>query len=323
MRRSGNTLRIRFFSESIMSNRTLAFIALTVVAIIWGVTLPLMKANLTNLPPLTIAFIRFSQAAVLTLIFAELRGLTIKDFFQIAFFSFFGITLNIGLLLLGLAQTTAINASIILALSPIVTSALTFFTLKEKINRVHLLGIILALFGSLIYLISPWLFSNGNLKFNLSGDLLVIAAVVASAIYLIGSKKLFDKYHPSSISAVSFVVGAISFFPGAVFEYFKNPLWVNKVSSFNIISLIFLGVFSSFIAYSLLIWGLSKVDVHVNSTIGYLTAIISVVISTIFLGEKLYPITFSISFALVGLGIYLVTKYKPTSHHFHQHTHHI
>lgn len=306
-----------------MSTKKLAIVALLTTAVIWGVTLPLMKANLTVVPPLTMSFVRFSLAAVLALSFSELTGLTIKDFGKIALLAFFGITLNIGFLLIGLVSTTAISASIILSLSPVITSALAFFTLKEKINSLHLVGIFLAFAGSLIYLVLPALLSGSKVSFNFTGNTLVLMAVVASAIYIIGSKKLFTIYHPSSIAAVSFVVGAISFFPGATFEYVKNPSWVDHISWFSVASLIFLGVFSSFIAYSLLIWGLSKIDVHINATIGYLTSAISILLSTIFLGEKLYPTTFVISFALVGIGIYFVTKYKPASHHFHHHVHHV
>ncbi len=305
-----------------MKTKNLAVVALLTTAIIWGITLPLMKVNLDTMPPLTIAFLRFSLAATIALSFGGFDKLKFKDFLHIGFYSFFGITLSIGLLLIGLNMTTAINATILLTLSPIITSILAAFTLKEKINSMHALGIFLAFLGVFIYLVVPEIISQKFSRINVLGDLLILLAVLSAAIFTIGSKKLIASYHPGSISSVSFLVGAICFLPAAFFEYIQNPYWVNHISWFNIFSLIFLGVFSSFIAYSALEWALSKVDVHVDVTIGYLSTLIAILIATTFLHEKIYFTTFILSSILVGSGILLVSKNKPPGLHFHRRIHH-
>ena len=269
-----------------MDKKTLGVLALLLTAVIWGITLPLLKVNLEVIPPLTIAFLRFLIASLIAVSFSELKNLELKDIMLIGVFALFGISLSIGLLLIGLEGTSTIDATFILALSPIITSLLAVLTLSEKINVFHLFGIVAAFVGTFIYTVSP-IFSSGK-SIDFGGNILVLGSVLASGIYIIGSKKLFATYHPSSIAAVSFVVGMVSFFPGAIVEYVKNPFWVEKVSLFNIFSLIFLGVFASFIAFSTLEWGLSKVAVHVSATISYLTPLISILVAAVFLEEQIH-----------------------------------
>ena len=305
-----------------MDKKTLGVLALIFTAIIWGATLPLLKTNLNQIPPLTIGFVRFLIAAVLAVSFSEVNNLKIKDIFHIGVFAIFGITLNTGLLLVGLQKTTAVDATLIMTLSPVITSSLAVVLLSERINTGHFSGIIAAFLGSFLYVVFPHLGGSG-LNFDLSGDLLVLAAVLSGSIYVLGSKKLFETYKPATIAAVSFLVGMVSFFPGALLEYVHNSVWVEQISWYNIVSLLFLGVFSSFAAYFCLEWGLTIVEVHVNSAISYLSPLVSVVVATAFLGETLNS-AFVPSTLLIVVGIFLVTKHRPNLHpHFHKRTHRI
>ncbi len=295
-----------------------AILALITTAVIWGVALPLMKVNLETIPPFSLGFVRFFIATFFALIFIKSPSVSFRDFLHIGFFSFFGITIHIGLLLTGLVNSTSIDATFLLALSPVITSTLATQTIRERINTPHKIGIALSFFGAFLYLSYPHIFGKEHLSVDLLGDLLILLAVLSGAIYVIGSKKLFEIYPSSSVSKVSFAVGAITFLPLSLFEFAKDPTWVNNISTFNFVSILFLGIFSSFIAYTLLEWGLTYVSVHINETISYISVVISIYLSNAFLGEKLNP-TFIFSIALVALGLYLVTRYKPRSHHHFRH----
>ncbi len=306
-----------------MKQKHLALLALVSTAIIWGVALPLMKVNLEVIPPFSLAFARFFIASFLALVFLKFPGVSRKDFLHIAFFSFFGITLHIGLFLSGLANSTGIDATFILALSPVITSLLATFTIHEKISPLHKAGMALAFFGTFLYVGYPHFVQQEGFDVNLLGDFLIVLAVLSGSIYIIGSKKLFETYSPSSISTVSFIVGAISFLPLSLIEFYKNPGWVSQITSFNFFSIIFLGVFASFLAYTLLEWGLSYVPIHINEVVSYLSVVISIFLANTFLGEKLNP-TFAVSILFVVIGVYLVTRFKPKSHpHYHHRIHKI
>src|SRR3990167_707601 len=152
-----------------MRSRHLAFLALVATAIIWGVALPLMKVNLETIPPFSLAFARFFIASFLALIFLKVPGVSLRDFLHIAFFSFFGITLHIGLFLSGLANSTGIDATFILALSPVVTSLLATLTIHEKITILHKMGIALAFAGTFLYISYPYAVNHESLSVNFIG----------------------------------------------------------------------------------------------------------------------------------------------------------
>lgn len=298
--------------------KSLPLLALLTTSIIWGVTLPLMKVTLLVFPALSLAFFRFLIATTLSVSFSELSNLKPKDYLHIGFYAIFGITINIGLLLLGLKYTSTINAVLILSLSPLFTSLLAALTLKEKIAPLHLIGIILAFSGILVYILFPVFSQKEHFALSLAGDLLIFLSMFCAAVFTIGSKKLFEYYSSKEVSAVSFLVGVVSFLPFAVLEFVNNPNWPLKINLFYLCSLLFLGVCSAYLAYNLLEWGLSKVSVHLNQTISYLSTIIAIVLSYVFLGEKLYSV-FPLSLLLVSLGIYLVTPYFPLHSHHHLH----
>lgn len=304
-----------------MSTQRLAILAILATALIWGITLPLTKLNLETIPPFSLAFGRFFLASFITLFVVDFSKLNLKSFLQIASIAFFGITLHIGLLLFGLAKTSSIDAAFILTLSPLITSLVAVIALREKIIFTHILGILLAFGGSFLYVLYPHISGDQSFSVDILADLMIFLAVVAETIYIIGSKKLFETYNASFISAVSFFVGAASFSPLATFEIIKDPTWVSKLTWFNIASVVFLGIFSSYIAYTCLEWALSKTPVHINGTLSYLTTIVAIAFAAFLFKEQINP-TFFLSSALVVGGIILVLKFKPKSHHhFHHRSH--
>jgi drug/metabolite transporter (DMT)-like permease len=76
---------------------------------------------LQNIPPFTLAFIRFFFAGLLFLPLAVFRWqkLSRSDFFNILLMCFFGVTINITFFFLGLPKTDSINAPIIASSGPI------------------------------------------------------------------------------------------------------------------------------------------------------------------------------------------------------------
>lgn len=300
-----------------MNTKTLPILALIIAAIIWGLTLPVLKFALNEVPPFSLALARFSLASFIALIFLEYKNLKLKDFAQIGIFALIGITLHIGLLLLGLNQTQAVDATLILSLSPILTSSLAHLILKEKINLVHKLGLGLGFLGIALYLVLPAILQTKT-QIHLFGDLLVLGSVAAAAVYTIGSKELFRIYSPRSVSAVSFLIGAIGFIPGSIVESYRNPGWLNEITVTGILAIAFLGIFSSFTAYSLYEYGLQKVAVHIDATISYLSPIIAISVAAIFLKETVSALFFA-SLALVVIGVLLVTKGLHKHHPRHHH----
>lgn len=301
-----------------MRQQYLGLLALLSTAVIWGITLPLMKVNLEVFPPFSLAFGRFFIASALAVCFINFSSLKLRDFLHISVFAVFGMTVHIGLLLNGLAKTSSVDAVFILSLAPVLTSLVAVFAIRERIAPLHITGVLLAFVGGLMYVVYPYFFGGKIANVSLIGDMLILGAVISGSIYTVGSKKLFETYTPSHITAVSFLAAAMSFFPLAGLEYLHNPSWTKQIQPFHIISLLFLGVFAAFLAYWALEYGLSKVAVHINETISYLSQIIAVLVATLFLGETLNP-AFWLSVSLILIGIVLVSYHHPKTHPHHYH----
>ena len=108
--------------------------ALIIANIIWGMASPIFKFALTNIPPFTLAFIRFFFAGLIFLPIAikNWQRLSLKQFFKILLVGFFGITMNITFFFLGIVRTESINAPIIASSGPVFIYLLSIIFLREK-----------------------------------------------------------------------------------------------------------------------------------------------------------------------------------------------
>ena len=94
-----------------------AFLALIIANIIWGAAAPIFKLSLENIPPFTLAFLRFFLGAILLIFFLG-RKIKPPKFYRhdttlLLVNAIAGITLNIALFFIGLTMTLSINAPVI------------------------------------------------------------------------------------------------------------------------------------------------------------------------------------------------------------------
>ena len=133
------------------------FLALIIANIIWGMASPIFKFALTNIPPFTLAFIRFFFAGLIFLPLAikNWQKLTAKQFFEILLVGFFGITINISFFFLGVVKTESINVPIIASSGPVFIYLLSILFLREKPKLKVLTGMLIALAGVSFIILSP------------------------------------------------------------------------------------------------------------------------------------------------------------------------
>ncbi len=149
------------------------------IVVIWGSTFAIIKGILDQIMPFTFLAYRFFLAAfVLYVIFwKRLRNIDkiiLKKGFLIGIFLFLGYTFQT----VGLKYTTATKAGFITGLSVVLVPIISYFFIKEKINRNSVIGVIFAIIGL-------W-FLNYNSSFNFNfGDFLVLLCAVSFAMHII------------------------------------------------------------------------------------------------------------------------------------------
>src|SRR3989338_174719 len=133
-------------------------LALIITNIIWGGAAPIFKYSLQNIPPFTLAFIRFYFASMIFLPLAirYWQKITWRDFIIIVIAGFFGVTVNISFFFMGLLRGgPSINAPIIASSGPVFLFILSIIFLRERPNKRVFVGMLIALVGVIILVLSP------------------------------------------------------------------------------------------------------------------------------------------------------------------------
>ena len=197
-----------------------AYALLAVVLLVWAGNYPLGKVALAHLGPLTLTGGRALLAAPLLLLAARLtaplsRPLGRADYAAFLVLGFTGLVSNTTVWYLGLKHTTALNAGIVGAASPIVTALGAALLLGDRLSRRNWAGIGLSVLAVVVTVAkgSPAVL----LTFSVNrGDLYILASQVAWVAYSLYSRAAASTLPPIWIMAGAHVVGAVVLVPLAL-----------------------------------------------------------------------------------------------------------
>lgn len=258
---------------------------------IWGITFISTKVLLDKFAPIEILFFRFAIALAALIIIYPHR-LRLKDKKQEILFmgaGICGVTLYYLLENIALTYTMASNVAVILSAAPFFTAMFThIFRKKEKLYINFFIGFVLAMAG--ICLIS---FNGSRLHLNPLGDLLALGAAIVWAAYSVITRKISDYgYNTIQTTRRIFIYGLLFMVPVLAASDFSFNLsrFSDKICLFNIL---FLGLGASAVCFvtwnfTLKVLGAVKTSVYI-----YLTPVVTIIASFIFLDEKLTYISFA------------------------------
>lgn len=275
-------------------SRKLAYIALFLTSFFWGIAPPIIKYSLKFISPVSFLFFRFTLAGIIfsiPLIYKTFK--TKPSFYEISQYLLLGLLstpLNLLLFFWGINKTSAIDASVLAILSPVLIVLGGILFLSEKVTKKETVGIIIAILGTIVLSLTPFFGQKGNFFANLEGILLILAGDVVWAVFtLLAKRKKNQKLDPFIISAFSFVIGWFVVLPLFLIERNTNPLipYLSFIDPKSIFGIIYMAVFSSVIAYSTYTYGLKKIEASEAAVFTYLQPMFAIPIAIIFLGEKL------------------------------------
>ncbi len=279
--------------------------ALIIANMIWGAASPIFKFALENIPPFTLAFIRFFFASMIFLPTAlnKWQNLSKRRLLEIFLVGFFGIFINITFFFLGLQKTESINAPIIASSGPVFLYILSVIFLKEKPRRKVFFGMIISLLGVLVVILSP-IFLDGKqiVCGQIEGNIFFMMATIGSVASTIIDKDLMKKINPYVVSFLSFFISSIMFLP---FMLVELRTWnIFQINAAGLVGILFGVLFSSAMAYYLYYYAMTKIPAQEVGLFTYIDPVIAVVIAIPLLHE--YPtVYFFIGTILVFLGIYI------------------
>jgi drug/metabolite transporter (DMT)-like permease len=281
-------------------------LALIIANIIWGAASPIFKLALTNIPPFTLAFLRFFCASFLLLPFALRRWkqLSLQQLWHVCLGAFFGITINVAFFFLGIEKTASINAPIIASAQPIFLYLISIFFLHERPRTRVMIGIFPSFVGVMTIVLSPLFFHGGltgvQKETALMGNLFLIIATAGSVLESVIHKKAVESVDWIQTTYLSFLFGALTFVPFSLTELSHwNTAQLNGNGWLGILFGIF---FSSALGYGLFMFGISKISAQEIGIFAYIDPVIAVILAVPLLHE--YPNIFFFMgtfFVLIGI----------------------
>ena len=284
--------------------KTLDYILLTILAFIWASAFFNIKIATYSYGPLTIAFLRTVFGALPVILICYLRKIKIeafsKDWYWFAAIGIINLVIPFFLIAYGIQKVQSNLAAILMASTPLTAAILAhFFISNEKINLIKSIGILVG-FSGIVFLFSDKFLINEN---NLFSAFLIL---FGSCFYVVGgllTLKISNKTN-ENVTASILIWATLILFPICIF--IEQP-WNLTPRLDSTISLIYLGVFSTGIAWLLRFYILKNNGLVFQAQVAYLIPIFGVILGFLFLKEGITPKVI-LSLMAVILGIYLVKR---------------
>ena len=284
------------------------FILLITLAAIWGSAFFNIKIASADYTPMALAFGRIFFAALVMIIYCFIRGIHIEAFGEnwhwYATIGLVNLVLPFFFISFGIVKVQSNMAAILMSTAPIFAAILShLFIPDEKINFLKFLGILVGFLGII------FLFSD-DLLINSSNIFYAFMVILGPAFYTLGG--LFSlrlKHVKNEVVTSSILVWAVMILLPIMF-IFENPLDL-KPSLGPTISLFYLGVVATAIAWLMRFYILQKNGLVFQSQVAYIIPIFGLIFGYIFLQEK---ITYKIIVDLIAVLVstYLIEKSKKT-----------
>ncbi|BDH60847.1 putative transporter YvbV [Lysinibacillus sp. PLM2] len=289
------------------NNKLVTYSLLVCLILVWGVSWPIYKNAVPYMPPLLFAGFRAFVGGVLLFLFILKRWHLLR-FKENWLFYLISATLNItfylGIQTVGLNMLPGGLFSVLVYFQPVLLGLLSWWFLKEDMNLLKIFGLILGFIG--IFFVSV---DGLTIHLSVLGVILALATALSWAIGVVYVKKNKLRIDAYWMVVMQLIIGGASLLiAGGFTESVSNIVW-NGDLIFTLVWGSTLGMpIAQFIYYKLMNEGeASKVGAFT-----FLVPILSVIVSSIFLGEA---ITFKlfIGMILVGGSIYLVNRKVPST----------
>ncbi len=259
------------------TSRVLVALAFTLV--VWASAFAGIRAGLRAYSPANLAILRFLVASSVLAVYAGIahfRRPELRDIPGLALTGAIGITFYNLALNYGETRVTAGAASMLIASTPIWTALAARFFLHEKLSVTGWCGVFVSFVG--VALIA----SGEGEGIRLSPQaLIVLAAAVTSALYMILQKHYLGRYSALEFTAYSIWFGTALMLPfgsGLVHTLRAAPLSAT-------LAVLYLGVFPGALAYVGWAYVMSHGAAGRTATLLYVIPIVAIGIAWVWLGE--------------------------------------
>ncbi len=297
---------------SILKSAWATDLAMVSVAIIWGLNFSVMKGLYEYFHPLAFTFLRFLVAVIALTVVMRALGISLavdrQDLPALTAMGILSNTIYQILFVNGLATTTAGNAGLLMASTPVFAYLTGVFLKRERFRKSILGGIVLSMMGVAAIMV----FGSRGIALgpNWKGDLLVLAAAILWGFYSGGTVRLIMKYGALRVTLWLMITGTLGLVP-LLFPWAARQDWA-AVPLRGWIAFSYSTFLS--IVYSYVVWSHGIQRIGVSRTVIYsnVTPIVALFGAWLLLGERAAVGQFA-GVALILTGVFIVRSQKPAA----------
>lgn len=270
--------------------RFLPMLSAVICSVIFGLSFLFAKIGLKTMSPIELVAYRFLIASLILTILKFLKIIKInlkgKNLRLVVLTAIFQPVLYFLFEINGINLSTTSESGLVLSLIPIFVAIFARIFLDERLVKSQIGFILLSVSGVILINVMK---DKVNISSSYLGVFLLFMAVISAAFYNIGSKKSSANFTPVEITYVMMWVGAIAFnlilfimkaYSGTINEYFTAMFSLN-----SFISLSYLAVLSSIVAFFLVNYSISKLPLYQSAIFGNISTVVAILAGVIILKE--------------------------------------
>jgi drug/metabolite transporter (DMT)-like permease len=257
-----------------------------VTAIMWGGLPIALKVVLGEMDSITVTWYRFSGSALIALLWYghrsgdAIKRLLTRPLWPLTLLAVVGLLANYILYLMGLDQTTAEAAQILIQLAPLLLLVGSVWLFKEPFSAPQWLGVAGFTLGLLLFFHHRLRTLASLDESYLLGLLFLMLAATTWAGYGLAQKKLLKQVSSNELLLLLYVAGSLCFWPAA------SPGQIQQLDGFGLMMLAFAAL-NTIIAYGSFGFAMTHWEASRVSAVITVTPLLTLFF--VFLSNVLYP----------------------------------
>jgi O-acetylserine/cysteine efflux transporter len=281
--------------------------AMLLLAIMWGLSIPITKLGLETIPPLTLTALRFLVAVPLFLLLASGRlRVPWQAVPSIVALGVMGITLGNVAQSFGVQGTSASVGTIISATIPIFIVIFAAIRLKQPVAGRQWTGLLAAFGGIALVAVGSGSGVDDLSRTTAAGVAWMLVSAVAIAFYYIWSAELTEKHGTLPVAAWNALAGLVAILPLAGWEMAHEPVQITMQALWAIV---YLGVMVTVAGLLLWLYLLRAVPARVAASVQYLQPVFGIAAASFLFGDQL-GLMFALGVVLILGGLALAVANK-------------
>ena len=285
-----------------------AYLLLILTMLFWAGNSVVARGIHQTVPPLALAWVRWTIATLLILPFAwphlKRDWPVIRANWPIlVLLGTVGAGTFIALYYYGVSKTSAINALVINSAVPILIPLAAFIMYGERIRRGQAVGVAVSMLGVMVVLSKGNPAALASMDLN-QGDLWVLGAMAVWSVYTALLRKQ-PAIHWLSFAAITFAVASLVNLPIFIGEHllFRQIHWTREA----VIAIAYVSTLPSVVAQIFYIRGVELIGSTRAGVFMHLVPMFGAIMAIAFLGETVHLFHLA-GFALILVGVWLASR---------------